>query len=62
MQDLFGKDRSTPQVMIEPFHNDIAQVAESLDVLAAVDADLVLPGHGDPFEGSPAEMVSLARA
>jgi glyoxylase-like metal-dependent hydrolase (beta-lactamase superfamily II) len=61
MQDLFGKDRSTPQVMIEPFHNDIAQVAESLDVLAAVDADLVLPGHGDPFEGSPAEMVSLAR-
>jgi glyoxylase-like metal-dependent hydrolase (beta-lactamase superfamily II) len=61
MQDLFGRDRSTPFVMQDAFHNDPARVRESLGLLEAVDAELVLPGHGEPFAGSPAEMVRLAR-
>ncbi len=60
MQDLFGRSRDVPQIMPDAFHNDPVRVRESLGVLAAVDADLVLPGHGEPFRGTPAEMVGLA--
>jgi glyoxylase-like metal-dependent hydrolase (beta-lactamase superfamily II) len=60
MQDLFGRSRDVPQVMPDAFHNDPERVRDSLHVLAAVDADLVLPGHGEPFRGSPSEMVRLA--
>jgi glyoxylase-like metal-dependent hydrolase (beta-lactamase superfamily II) len=46
--------------MVDAFHNDPVEVARSLDRLAGVPADLVLPGHGEPFTGSPAEMVRQA--
>jgi glyoxylase-like metal-dependent hydrolase (beta-lactamase superfamily II) len=38
-----------PQVA--PFTADAAQAVASLDRLEAVSADLVLPGHGDPWTG-----------
>jgi len=60
MQNLFGRDRTTPFVMQDAFHNDPARVRESVQLLAGVDADLVLPGHGDPFVGSPRQMAEAA--
>lgn len=51
-----------PQMMPKAFHNDVNQALSSLDRLATLDADLVLPGHGEPWTGSPADAVSQARA
>ena len=34
--------------------------AEAIDRLEMIDADLLLPGHGRPFEGTPAQAVELA--
>lgn len=59
-QDLLGRRPDGPGVLDDMFHNDPAQVQASLERVAAVAADLVLPGHGGPFEGSPAEMVQRA--
>ncbi|MGI8630955.1 MAG: MBL fold metallo-hydrolase [Solirubrobacterales bacterium] len=40
---------------------DNDDVEASLDVLAAVDAELILTGHGDPWKGTPAQAVKRAR-
>ena len=48
-----------PQV--EALTADLEQARTSLDRLAALDASLLLPGHGDPFRGSPADAVEQAR-
>lgn len=51
-----------PQVMPKPFNTSTAQCYESLAVLENVQADVVLPGHGQPWrEGVPAA-VDRARA
>jgi glyoxylase-like metal-dependent hydrolase (beta-lactamase superfamily II) len=42
-------------------HLDTDQAYESLERLEMIDADLLLPGHGRPFEGTPAQAVELAR-
>ncbi len=41
---------------------DTAQALASLDVLHGIDADLLLPGHGDPWTQGVAEAVQKARA
>lgn len=48
-----------PQVA--PFTADAAQAVESLARLEAVSADLVLPGHGDPWAGGVQEAVRQVR-
>jgi glyoxylase-like metal-dependent hydrolase (beta-lactamase superfamily II) len=58
--DLVG-DRTGPQLMDDAFNNDTDQAYESLERLEMIDADLLLPGHGRPFEGTPAQAVELAR-
>jgi glyoxylase-like metal-dependent hydrolase (beta-lactamase superfamily II) len=45
-----------------PFTDDPAAALESLDRLAGIDADWVLPGHGAPWRGSPAEAAASVRA
>lgn len=50
-----------PQMLADMFHADVAEANASLDTLASLDADLLLPGHGDPWKGSPADAVALAR-
>lgn len=50
-----------PQVMADVFHLDPALARESLDRLGGIDADVLLPGHGDPWRGSMAEAVRRAR-
>lgn len=48
--------------MVHPMNEDRAGAIASLDVLGGVPAKVVLPGHGEPFRGTPAEAVAAARA
>lgn len=45
-----------------PFTDEPALALSSLDRLAGVDASWVLPGHGAPWQGSPADLAALVRA
>ena len=47
---------------ISQFYSDRAMAIDSLARLDGLPATIVLPGHGEPFAGSPAEAVALARA
>lgn len=58
--DVLTHDRG-PQLMPDPLNGDPARTRESLGVLAGLDAGTLLPGHGDPFTGSPADAVARAR-
>jgi glyoxylase-like metal-dependent hydrolase (beta-lactamase superfamily II) len=50
-----------PQVMAHIFHRDAAMARDSLDRLAGLDVELLLPGHGMPWRGPIAEAVRMAR-
>ena len=54
--------RVGPQVAPDGWNRDTAQALRSLDALAALPADLLLPGHGDPWTEGPVEAVRRARA
>jgi glyoxylase-like metal-dependent hydrolase (beta-lactamase superfamily II) len=45
-----------------PFTDDQAASSTSLDRLAALDVDWVIPGHGAPWRGRPADLVAAYRA
>jgi glyoxylase-like metal-dependent hydrolase (beta-lactamase superfamily II) len=51
-----------PQLMPDPLNADTARARSSLDALAELPADTLLPGHGDPFRGTPRDAVEQARA
>ncbi len=53
--------RGTRGPMLHPFNEDQAQAVESLAVLEALPGNLLLPGHGEPFKGTPAQAVEAAR-
>ena len=59
--DLLGSGKG-PQMMEQRFHLDSTQALASLDRILGLEANLLLPGHGQPWRGSPAEAVSLARS
>jgi glyoxylase-like metal-dependent hydrolase (beta-lactamase superfamily II) len=50
-----------PQELMGFFHHDEAGMDASLDVIAAVDADVIVPGHGPVHRGSPADAVAEIR-
>jgi glyoxylase-like metal-dependent hydrolase (beta-lactamase superfamily II) len=50
-----------PRVMPAAFNRDSARAVESLSVLAGANADVVLPGHGEPWRGSLGEAIAAAR-
>jgi glyoxylase-like metal-dependent hydrolase (beta-lactamase superfamily II) len=52
----------TPQVMPHAFNQDNRACVSSLEAIAGVDAGVLLPGHGDPWHGSPAKAAERARA
>jgi len=52
--------RTGPTIVCAAFTHDTAQALASLSSLAALDASLVLPGHGDPHEGNIGETIRLA--
>jgi glyoxylase-like metal-dependent hydrolase (beta-lactamase superfamily II) len=52
-----------PRLMPKQFDVSYAQAVESLAQLEPLeDAEVILPGHGDPWSGSPAEAVAHARS
>lgn len=59
--DVWDRTRRGPQVIRDLFNADHAQAIASLDVLAGVEADVVVPGHGRPYRGTPAQAVAEAR-
>jgi glyoxylase-like metal-dependent hydrolase (beta-lactamase superfamily II) len=54
--------RRGPQIMPTAFNESTDQAMASLDAFASVRADLVLPGHGEPWRGTVADAVQHARA
>jgi glyoxylase-like metal-dependent hydrolase (beta-lactamase superfamily II) len=54
--------RVGPQVMPSGLNRDTPMALRSLDVLDTVMADVLLPGHGEPWTDGAAEAVRLARA
>ena len=54
--------RTGPQLLPAFFDADRAATAAALAPLAELDADLVLPGHGEPWRGPVAAAVAVARA
>ena len=54
--------RTGPQIGPDGLNHDSAQALRSLDALATLPVDLVLPGHGDPWTEGIAEAVRLAKA
>jgi glyoxylase-like metal-dependent hydrolase (beta-lactamase superfamily II) len=54
--------RVGPQIMPSAFNRDTQQALRSLDVLDRIPADVVLPGHGEPWTRGTAEAARLARA
>ena len=55
---LTGVDGPQPA----PFTDDQAESSASLDKLAALDVDWIIPGHGAPWTGGAAALVSAYRA
>jgi glyoxylase-like metal-dependent hydrolase (beta-lactamase superfamily II) len=52
--------RTGPSIVCAAFTHDTAQALASLETLAGLDADLVLPGHGDPYAHGIGEAVRQA--
>jgi glyoxylase-like metal-dependent hydrolase (beta-lactamase superfamily II) len=53
--------RNGPTIVCAAFTHDTAQALTSLSSLAALDAGLVLPGHGDPYEDGISQATRQAR-
>jgi glyoxylase-like metal-dependent hydrolase (beta-lactamase superfamily II) len=54
--------RRGPQIMPRGFNRDSPQALGSLTKIERLSADLVLPGHGDPWTAGVADAVQRARA
>lgn len=54
--------RRGPQVSAPALCDDHDVARRSLEALEGLSGDLVLPGHGEPFAGTPTEAVRQARA
>ena len=50
-----------PQELMGFFHHDHHAMNASLDVIAEVDADVIVPGHGPVHRGSPRDAVAQLR-
>jgi glyoxylase-like metal-dependent hydrolase (beta-lactamase superfamily II) len=53
--------RKGPQIALGPFSEDTDLARESLAVLAGTNADMVLPGHGEPWPHGVKSAVEIAR-
>jgi glyoxylase-like metal-dependent hydrolase (beta-lactamase superfamily II) len=54
--------RVGPQIAPDGLNRDSEQALRSLDAIAALPADLLLPGHGEPWPDGAAEAVGRAKA
>ena len=46
---------------LAPFGSDLPRALESLERLDDIEADIVLPGHGQPWTGGVSEAIRLIR-
>ena len=53
--------RTGPQIMPSGFNRDTGKALESLSTVEELRAEIVLPGHGEPWEGGIEKAVKLAR-
>jgi glyoxylase-like metal-dependent hydrolase (beta-lactamase superfamily II) len=53
--------RTGPQIMPSGLNRDTPQALDSLSALANLNAELVLPGHGEPWHGPISQAAELAR-
>jgi glyoxylase-like metal-dependent hydrolase (beta-lactamase superfamily II) len=51
-----------PTVVSRAFTHDSREALASLAALGTISAGLLLPGHGDPFTGAPADAAAQARS
>lgn len=58
--DMLGPARG-PQMIERRFNNDHVAAWRSLERIVGLDAELLLPGHGPPWEASPTEAVEMAQ-
>ena len=54
--------RTGPQIMPSGLNRDTLQALDSLSALEHLTADIILPGHGEPWHGPISQAVQLARA
>ena len=54
-------DYHGPSVGSRAFNHDSTEALASLAALSTIDAGLLLPGHGEPFTGTPADAAAQAR-
>jgi glyoxylase-like metal-dependent hydrolase (beta-lactamase superfamily II) len=54
--------RTGPQIHPDGLNRDSELALRSLDKLTGLPADVLLPGHGDPWSGSVDDAVQLAKA
>lgn len=59
--DLLGPGQG-PQMIRDMFNLDSELALRSLDRIVDLEADLLLPGHGRPWAGTPREAVELVRS
>ncbi len=57
--DPYTRERG-PRLLLDGVHEDAAQARVSLPRLAELQADVLLPGHGEPWRGDPSTAVSQA--
>jgi glyoxylase-like metal-dependent hydrolase (beta-lactamase superfamily II) len=50
-----------PRLLCRAFTQSGEQALASLDRLSGLSADLLLPGHGEPWHGAPSDAVHIAR-
>jgi glyoxylase-like metal-dependent hydrolase (beta-lactamase superfamily II) len=60
--DVWNHADRGPQLIAEPFNHDHSQAISSLHRYAELEAEVLLPGHGEPWSGSPAQAVHEALA
>lgn len=58
--DVLTRDRG-PRLLPNAVTDDPAAARASLNALETLQANVLLPGHGDPWHGTPSEAVRLAR-
>ena len=59
--DVWDRSDRGPQMIRAPFNHDHAQAVDSLQRLEELQAQVVVPGHGRPYHGTPSEAVREAR-
>lgn len=60
--DVWNRADRGPQLIHAPFNHDHAQATDSLGRFSELDAQAVVPGHGRPYRGTPAQAVAEALA